>query len=420
MSLDTPKNQCPFSRNDYNPFTPPQLDNPYPFYARARRETPVFYSPVVDAWIVTRYDDISTVIKDPVRFSSKNSVQIPSKLPPEIQEILQDFHLDLPLVNHDPPIHSRLRSLVGKAFSRQSMVAMEAQIRARAHELIDNFVHNGSADLIAEFAYPLPMMVMTALLGIPRKDIQLFKEWSDDWAMLMWGNLPLEQQVKCAHSCVAFQNYTAAMLEERRWKPQDDMTTKLLKVLQEDEYLLSTPEIATLLMGFLFSGHESTTQLIAKALLLLLPHPEQLRAIQEDPHLSVSVIEETLRIDPPVQGIFRTTTVAVELGGVILPPGTRLQLMFASANRDESYFPNPDCFDITRANLEGHFGFGSGIHFCLGAPLVRLEGKVALEVLTQRLPSLRLQPDFVVQYEPSIMLRGSKHLLLEWDQVAHH
>lgn len=418
MSLDTPLNQCPFSRNDYNPFTPPHLDDPYPFYARARQETPVFYSPVVGMWIVTRYNDICTVIKDPVRFSSKNSVQIPFDLPPEVQEILRGFHLDLPLVNHDPPIHTHLRNVVGKVFSRKSIATMEPGIRAIAHELVDSFVHDARADLIPQFAYPLPMMVMTALLGVPPTDIQLFKQWSDDWAGLMWGNLPLEQQVKCAHGCVAFQNYTSGMIEERRRTPQDDMTTKLLNALQEDKYPLSTPEIATMLMGFLFSGHESSTKLIANALLLLLRHPDQWRALQEDLRLTVNVVEETLRIDSPAQGMFRTTTEAVELGGVVLPPGARLQLMFASANRDETHFPNPDRFDIHRANLEEHLSFGLGIHLCLGAPLVRLESQIALEVLTQRLPSLRFQPDFAVQYEPNIVLRGPKHLPLEWDQVA--
>ncbi len=419
MSLDTPKNQCPFSRNDYNPFTPPHLDNPYPFYARARKETPVFYSPVLNMWIVTRYDDICTVIKDPVHFSSKNCIQMPSDLPPEVQKILQDFHLDLPLINHDPPLHTRLRSALNKPFSRQSIAVMEPRIRGIAHELVDTFVRDGRADLITQFAYPLSMMVIIALFGAPRKDIQLFKQWLDDWAMLMWGNVPLEQQVKCAHGYVAFQNYVAAMLEKRRQIPQDDMTTKLLKVFQEDEYLLSTPEIASMVMAFLFSGYESTTKFIANVLLVLLHHPDQLRAIQEEPHLTVNVIEETLRIDPSLQGLFRTTTEAVELGGVLLPPGARLQLMFASANRDETRFPNPDRFDITRANLEEHCGFGWGIHLCLGASLVRLQSQIALEVLTQRLPSLRFQPDFAVQYEPSIVLRGPKHLLLEWDQVEH-
>ncbi|GAB1542216.1 hypothetical protein NUACC21_48900 [Scytonema sp. NUACC21] len=417
MSLNVFLKQCPFSRNDYNPFTSPQIDDPYPFYARARQETPVFYSPLLNAWIVTRYDDICTVMKDPIRFSSKNSVQIPSDLPPEVQEIMRGFNLDLPLVNHDPPIHTRLRSIVGKVFLQQSIAAMKPRIQAIAHELVDSFVDDGRADLIAQFAYPLPMIVMTALLGVPRTDIQLFKQWSDDWAMLMWENQPLEQQVKCAHGCIAFQNYTSAMLEERRRTPQDDITTKLLNALQEDEYLLSTSEIATLLMGFLFSGHESTTKLIANALLVLLRHPNQWRLLQENLHLAVNVVEETLRIDSPAQGMFRTTTEAVELGGVTLPAGARLQLMFASANRDETHFPNPDCFNIHRPNLQKHLGFGWGIHLCLGAPLVRLESQVALEVLAQRLPSLRFQQDFVVQYEPNVVLRGPKHLLLEWDAV---
>lgn len=415
MSLDISLNQCPFSRNDYNPFTPPQLDDPYPFYAHARQKAPVFYSPVVDMWIVTRYDDICAIIKDPIRFSSKNSVQIPHDLPPEVQEILRDFHLDLPLINHDPPHHTRLRSVINKAFSGQLIGAMEPRIRAIAHELVDGFIDDGHAELIAGFANPLPMIVITALLGIPRTDQQLFKQWSDDWAMLVWGNLPLEQQVICAQGCVAFQNYVAAMIEERWRTPQDDLVTKLLNALQEDEYLLSTPEIAALLMGFIFGGHENTTKLISNALLLLLRHPDQWRTLQKDLRLAANVVEETLRIDPPTQGMFRTTAKAVELGGVTLPPGARLQLMFASANRDEAHFPDPDRFDIHRTNQKQHFGFGGGIHLCLGAFLARLECQIALEVLTQRLPSLRFQPNFTVQYQPNIVLRGPKHLFLEWD-----
>lgn len=418
MSLDTSLNQCPVIRNDYNPFVPPQLEDPYPFYAHARQETPVFYSPVVDMWIVTRYDDICAVIKDPVRFSSKNCVQTPPNLPLEVQEILRGFQLGLPLINDDPPFHTRLRSVVNKVFSRESIAVMKPRIWAIAHELVDGFVHDGRADLIAQFAYPLPIMMIAALLGVPRTDIQLLKQWSDDWGMLMWGNVPLEQKVAHAHGYIAFQNYISAMLEERQRIPQDDITTKLLNAFQENEDLLSTSEITTLVMGFLFAGHEGTTKLIGNALLLLLRHQDQWRLLQEDLHLAVNAIEETLRMDTSAQGMFRTTTQTVELGGVILPPGARLQLMFASANRDESHFPNPDRFDIHRANLEQHLGFGKGIHLCLGAPLVRLAGQIALKVLTQRLPSLRFQPNFIVQYEPNIVLRGPKHLLLEWDSMS--
>jgi len=418
MSLDTSLNQCPVIRNDYNPFVSPQLDDPYPFLADARQETPVFYSPVVNMWIVTRYNDICTVIKDPVRFSSKNSIQIPPDLSPEVQEILRGSQLDLPLINHDPPIHTRLRSVISKALSQQSIIAIEPRIRALAHELVDSFVDDGRADLIAQFAYPLPMIAMTAFLGLPRKDVQFFKQWSDEWSMLMWGNLPLKQQVECARGYVVFQNYIAATINERQQTLQDDTITKLLKALQEDEYPLSMPEIANIIMGLVFAGHETTTKLISNALLLLLRNPDKWLALQKDLRLAVNVVEETLRMESPAQGVCRTTTETVELGGIVLPPRTRLLLMFTSANRDETHFTEPDRFDIHRTHQKPHFGFGGGNHLCLGASLARLECHIALEVLTQRLPNLRFSPDFAIQYEPNIVLRGPKHLLLEWDLVA--
>jgi cytochrome P450 len=282
--------------------------------------------------------------------------------------------------------------------------------------LVDAFVQEGQADLMAQFAYQLPRMVIADIVGVPWADIPKFGQWSEEWATYLFTvGLPLEQQLQGARSAVALQNYCEALIEQRRRQPQDDLLSDLVQAQEEDGSSLSLNELVGLIMAFLIAGHLTTSDMIGNALILLLKQPELWQALCRAPKLAPMMIEETLRRDSSVPGLMRTATEDVVFKGVSIAKGSRLFLAFGPANHDEAVFPDPTRFDLERENLHKHVAFGQGVHFCIGAPVARLEGQVALEVLSQRLPNLRFQPGQTVAYRPSLVFRGPEQLHLMWD-----
>lgn len=409
---------CPHFAAEYDPLSPEHAADPYPAYAHARQECPVFYSPVMRAWIVTRYEDVMTAARDTERFSSAEAIKSTEELPPEVQEVLKLGYLDVPgLVNNDPPAHTRVRKLANKGFLPKRIATMESQVRDVTHGLIDRFADAGRTDLVRRFATPLPLLVITGILGVPQRDIGQIRRWAEDYRASEAPSVPLQERLKYAHSTVALRLYLASRIEERRARPEDDLISDLVGA-EVDGEKLSTPEILSVVFQLLHGGHETTISLIGSMVHLLLRHPDQWRAVREDPSLAGRVVEETLRRECPVAGLMRTTTEEVELGGVTLPRGARLQLMFASANHDESHFSAPERFDIFREDgtAEGkHLGFGKGRHACIGAPLARLEGRIALQALMERLPNLRLVPGQPPEYVLSTFSHGLARLAVEWD-----
>lgn len=400
----------------YNPFAPPQRDDPYPFYAQARHDEPVCHVPYLNLWLVTRHEDALTVLRDPTRFSSADFLKPMIPWPPEIAKILDSGYPEAPgLVNNDPPAHDRIRALFSAAFSPRRVAEMEPDIRALAHELVDQFADQGQVDLVHHFSDPLPMMVIGDLLGIPRSDIRMLKGWCDDRMLLYAPEIPLEQKLIYAEHYMAFQRYCEAMIEHRRSHPCDDLTTALVNARIDGMTPLTNAEIIVNMLILFFAGHETTSSLIAQMIYLLLTNPEQWQALQADRSLIPAVIEESLRIASPVQGEPRTATEPVELGGAQVPAGSRLHVMYAAANHDPAVFPDPEQFDIRRDNLRRHVAFGWGVHFCLGAALARLESRIALETLLDRLPNLRIDPDYTPEFVPSFFLRNPTNLLLCWD-----
>lgn len=402
---------------DFDPMTPEQRECPFPLYARARREMPVFYSERFDLWVVTRYQDIVAILKDPMRFSSAQSLAVDSGVAPEVQAVLDTGYPAAPtMVTADPPVHTRFRQLVGKAFTSRRVEMMELRMREIAHKLVDGFYRSGSADIVREYGYPFPMEVIAEILGVPAADMESFKRWSDDMSA-RFGPLPLERQAECARSEVEFQHYFAARLEERRHNPREDLLTDLLNARVEGEAPLTMPEMLSILKQLLIGGNETSTNLIGSMMLLLMNNPDELNAVSRNRSLQQNAVEEALRLDAPVQGLFRSATEEVEIGGVRIPKGAHLELLYASGNRDDSRFHDPDRFDVHRRDSSNHMAFGFGIHFCIGAPLARAEARVALDVLLDRLPNLRLAPGQTLEHHPHFFLRGLKHLRLEWDVV---
>ena len=405
----------------YDPFRPPDRDDPYPTWARARAEAPVFFSEAQQAWIVTRYDDISEAVRDTARFISADVVR-PLTPPPEVQAVLQQgyaYEEMRPLVATDPPRHTRLRKFANAAFTPKRVVAMEPRIRSLARELIHVMAPAGEGDLIESFAYPLPLRVVMALMGVPETDQETVHRWSQDKVALQWGgDMDLAEHVSHAQGFVEFQRYFASLIDERRRIPGGDIVSAMVAARLEGEKPLGTPELVGQMMGLITAGHETTTNLIAHAVILLLRHSDQWDALLGDASLASATVEEVLRMDSPVMGMMRTATMDAELGGARIPAGARVQLMFASANRDAGYFADPNHFDIRRSDAGRHVAFGHGNHFCLGAGLARLEGRIAIELLASQLPTLCLDPD-PISYRPNAAFRGPVSLHVSWDPRSY-
>ncbi len=401
--------------SDFDPLSPANVADPYPFYRAMRNNTPVYQVPGVGFFIVNRYADILYVLSHPEIFSSRQPPGVVTRLPDDVMEIVSQGYPPMDtLLTNDPPAHFRFRALVNKAFSARRVATLEPKVRQISNALIDRFIGDGKVELVSQFAIGLPLTVIADALGVAHSDMDAFKRWSDDAVAQIGGMIGHQRQLECAKSFIEFQRYFEARLEERKSAPRDDLTTDLLNARLEGTKPLDVAEMLSIIHQLLVAGNETTTNLIASAMMLLVRNPDQMRLVIEDPSLIPNMIEEALRLESPVQGLFRVAKVATEIGGVKIPEGARLVVMYASGNRDEAEFPDPDRFDVRRANARTHLAFGQGEHFCIGAALARLEARVAFETLLSRVPGIRLatgKNDFA--HTPSFILRGLKELNLE-------
>ena len=404
---------CPLH---FNPLTSPHLENPYPVYAQARAEAPVFFSPPHDAWVVTRYDDVLAILRDPTRFSSAHFFRRPVNPTPEVLAELAQLPPELPLlVSEDPPTHRRTRGLVSKAFSPTHVTAMAPRVQSIAHELIDHFCAAGHADLVRQYASPLPVRVLLEFVGLPVNDADFIKQWSHDHMLLAVPGLSAEQQLQSARTEVAFSRYADALIAERRRHPRADLLSALMQAEVKGERPLDDDELNTLVQQLLFAGQETTTNLLSSTLFSLVREPELWHALQADPSLVPNVVEEGLRHDAAIPGMFRTATQDATIAGVAIPAGARLFVAFAAANRDERLFTEPDRFEVHRVNADKHLSLGHGIHYCIGAALARLETRIGITVLLERLPDLCLAPAQRITYLPSLINRALQHLHVTWE-----
>ncbi len=399
----------------FDRFTAENLDDPYPLYQRLRDEQPVYYAEEFDVWVVSRYDDVRRVLMDPTRFSSAFRIRTPPVPAPGVPAILAEGHPEVPaLLNEDPPAHRRTRDLVATAFSARRIAGLRPRVTELVSELLAAIEPSGRADLVAEFATPLPLRVLCELVGLPAGDAARIRSWMEQLARLTAYGATADEQRAAARESVEFERYLAAAVADRRAAGRDDLLTDLVRARAGGAAPLTDTEIVSLLISLVFAGHETTANLIAAALVLLLHRPQLWAAAGEDPELVSAVVEETLRIDAPVQGAYRRAVFDVLISGVTIPAGAQVFALFASANRDGAAFDRPDEFDPGRPDKERHLAFGRGIHVCLGAALARMEAETALRQLRERLPGLRLDPGVRIPYVPNLMHRGPKTLPASW------
>lgn len=383
------------------------LADPYAVYARLREAGPVHRFTGTDglpAWLVTRYDDVRHALADP-RLSLDKSRAKPGgyrglALPPA---------LDANLLNMDPPDHTRIRRLVVKAFTPRRIAALREPVRRTAHTLLDAVEPLGRADLIAAYAAPLPITVICELLGVAEADRPDFRTWTD--AIVIPDPARPERAKDAVRALIGF---LARLLAAKRADPADDLLSDLVAV-RDDEDRLSEDELMSLAFLILFAGYENTVHLIANATLALLTHPEQLAEVRAEPGRLGDAVWELARYDGPVPLAIRRFPVEdVTIGGVTVPAGETVLLSLAAAHRDPRRFADPDTLDLGR-DVTGHLALGHGIHYCLGAPLARLEAEIALSVLLERFPRLALDgsPD-EVEWRPSMRSRGLRALPVQF------
>ena len=388
-------------------FGPKMLADPYPLYARLRSTDPVSWADQFGGWVLTRYADVTAVLRSPDA-SSDRAAAVRQRVGPEFQGMFElRSHM---MLNADPPRHTRLRMLVNKAFTPKTVEELAPFIRAFVDKALDAAAARGRMELMADLAFPLPATVIAEMLGVPAEDRDRFKQWSDDTTAAA-GNLPsnLSPEVlrKSVEGIRALQAYFRDIIARRRAEPRDDLISGLIKA-QEEGDRLSDQELLANCVLLLNAGHETTTNLIGNGTYALLRHCDQRKRLHDDPSLIPTAVEELLRYDSPVQFTHRILTADVELGGKTLRAGQVVLLLLAAANRDPEQFPDPDKLDVGRQNNK-HVAFGLGSHFCLGAPLARLEGRFVFEALLRRAPNLRLDGP-APRYRQNFNLRGLESL----------
>jgi cytochrome P450 len=395
--------------------SPEIMQDPYPIYARLREEAPVFWSDLWQSWVVSRYDDVNASLREKENLSNENrqGLLFHHLTDEERQTLspLRHYFAQKDVIGSDGADHTRMRALVQKAFTPKTVASLEPRVRHLAAELLTEAKKSACFDFIDAVAHPLPIVLIAELLGAPVKDRPLFKRWSSDiLAFQGTGKTTFAAAMISQTALLELFDYILRLIEERRAQPQDDLMTTLA-FAEEAGQGFSRDELLATCNTLLTAGHETTTNLMGNLVHLLHAHPEQWLLVKADPALLGSAIEEALRFDAPKQRNFRRVKKAHVFNGVAFEENQMVFQLIGSANHDPRKFENPDVFDIRRMKID-HLSFGSGSHFCLGAPLARMEARVVLELLLKEMPECRLARP-VTRWQPRVQMRGPQELWLE-------
>jgi cytochrome P450 len=390
--------------------------NPYPFYARLRDEQPV--CPVAlpggqEAWLVTRYDDVAAALKDPRLAKDRWRVLDATELAkqPWVPKVFRPLARNM--LDVDPPDHTRLRALVQKAFTPRRVESVRDRVRELAERRLSLVAGRGRMDLIADYALPIPTTIIAEMLGVPAESRGRFHRWSRGIVEAGWTRWGM---VRAIPNAWFFLRYVRGLIAVRRREPRDDLLSALIDA-EEEGQKLGQDELVAMVFLLLVAGHETTVNLIGNGVLALLRNPAQMERLRGDPGLIVSAVEELLRYESPVEtGTERFAAEDVAIGGAVIPRGSLVLAALASANRDERQFPDPDRLDLSR-DPNRHLAFGLGLHYCLGAPLARLEGQIAIRTLLDRFETLRLAVPEAVRWRRGLVLRGVEELPLVFTPI---
>lgn len=396
-------------------YSPEFLADPYPFYARLRRDSPIFYDDDWDLTFFARHTDVAAILKDR-RFGRDVRHAVPPEeidqevyrriYPPQwptwTKYIREEGFIDL-----EPPRHTRIRRLVQHAFTRRASESYRPRMQATADRLLDQALEAGEMEAIAGYAAPIPVAMIAELLGIPSEDHPRLLEWSHAIVRVFDRGVSPEEGDRAEEAVASFRDYLTELLEERRRRPLDDLTTALVQAEIDGERLSQDELVATCIL-VLNAGHEATVQAVGNGLIALWRHPDQYRRLRADPGLAPQAVEELLRFDSPLQMFERWVLEDVEWQGVALRRGSKVGLLFGSANRDSEVFTDPDRLDLGRGE-NPYLSFGAGIHYCVGAPLAKVELEVAFTTFARRVASFELEVDDSSR-TPSLVFRGVPRL----------
>lgn len=400
---------CPFQ--GFDPF---RHEGMHDTLARARRDAPVFHDPTVGAWVVTRYADALAVFRDPVRFSARVALQPVAADPAIFGPILKAGRYAPPPSNADldPPDHGRIRRIMVPLMGPARLARLAPAVGRIVEEALDRLPADGPVELVSALTYELPVRVLFALLGLPDQDIHQVKAWARHFIDFVFGRPSAEAQVDAATGLVAWRDYCRAVVAARMEALGDDLVSDMVRAHRREPASFTVAEIESYVQGLLVAGHETTTHQASNSIRLLLAEPARWRALAENPGLVKAAVEECLRLEGSVVAWRRRATVDVEIGGVTVPAGATVLISLASADRDEAQFPDPDGFRLDRAITRPILSFGHGLHFCIGAPLARLELTILLEAMLWRFPDLRLL-DRAPRYTETVSFRGPAELWVE-------
>ena len=395
----------------WDPFDPAWRSDPFGVYAELRTRNPVHRS-ALGFWVFTRHADCLAILRDrrsssdartadPERLSALRTID-PTDVGGGTAEMLAEM---APFLFRDPPDHTRLRGLVQKAFTPRVVEGLRPRIAEICEQLVGDMLERGEADLVSEFAYPLPVQIIVEMLGVPAEDHERFREWSEALARGLDPDflLPVDAMQQRLGAILNFVQYFAALINERRHRPADDLLSRLIQAEEQGDVLSQGELLATCIL-LLVAGHETTVNLVSGGALALMEHPGEQARLRADAGLMRTAVEEMLRYVSPVQLTGRVAKEAMEVGGVELAPGDFSMLLIGSANHDPDAFAQAETFDVGRTE-NPHLGFGFGLHHCLGAPLARLEAQIAIDTLLRRTAAIEVRAD-ALEYKDNIVLRG--------------
>lgn len=420
---ETSPRTCPVSKfaSNFDPFSDSYLANPYEPLRQARREEPVFYSPELDYYVVTRYADVRAIFRDSSAFSAQIALDpITPLFDSSVDKVIEVGYIPGPaMVNEDQPQHMQRRKRVTSLFTPDQAAEYEPRIRSLVTTYLDEFVARGNADMVQDLVWEIPALVAFMMMGVPDEDVHQVKKFATRRTLLTWGRPSESEQNTLIDEIGEYWNYCKQHVQRTRENMGSDFVSEVIRANEEDPSLFDEISIYNLMLNFLFAGHETTTNAAANGIKVLLEHPEQWREICEDPSLIPNAVEEILRHSSSVIAWRRLALETATVGGVVIPEGAKVLLVLGSANHDEDMFDCAERFDIRRTTARRHLSFGLGPHTCLGAPVARLEMRVILEELARRLPHMEIASGQSFAYSPNTSFRGPDKVLVQWDPARN-